>query len=91
MNAHNKQTYRDQQTTAAEQPLVAQEPASVTVESRSIRVVLERLSDHRCDYCGEVIGEKTQYRNVTVRDSNGEICDYAFCTEECSTSCFGSR
>ncbi|AFK21171.1 hypothetical protein E6P09_15335 (plasmid) [Haloferax mediterranei ATCC 33500] len=91
MNAHNKHTYRDQQTVTAAQAQQIPKPASVNVERRSIRVSLDRLSTHRCDYCGEEIEEKTRYRNVTVRDSNGEISDYAFCTEACSTSCFGGR
>lgn len=58
------------------------------VQSKSTRVLVDSVSTHRCDYCGQVITEQVKYRAVTVRESNGEVSEYAFCEEQCRSAEF---
>lgn len=89
MNARNDQEDRDARPTASQDGGSVRQPASERVESRSIRILLDASSPHRCDHCGEVIGENTKYRNVTVRNGSGAVSEYSFCDRECSASRFG--
>ena len=91
MNARNDQEGRDAQPTANQEGESVRRPTTERVESRSVRILFESSSPHRCDHCGEAIGENTTYRNVTVRNGSGAVSEYSFCDRECSVSRFGQR
>ncbi|WP_135822360.1 DUF7576 family protein [Halostella litorea] len=83
MNADNEQENRDARPSSTPNATPGSAPSSERVVNRSIRVLLDSHSPHRCDNCGELIREGTQFRNVTVREASDELTDYSFCTEEC--------
>lgn len=87
MNAENKQENRDVRSPSTPDANPTQDRAEDVV-SRSIRVLLDANAANRCDHCGEEIGEGTRYRNVTVRETAGEVADYSFCNEQCLSAGF---
>jgi hypothetical protein len=88
MNAQNTQEYRSQQSADIANADRARGAAPESVESQSIRVVISSIETRHCDHCGAPIDEHVRYRNVTTRDSAGNVSEYAFCGVDCKTARF---
>lgn len=88
MNAHELTEHREADSTAGSEVPSANVQSAVRVEHQSIRVRLDASAGHRCDGCGGDIGDRTRYRNVTVREGDGGVADYSFCDEDCLAARF---
>ncbi|KAA9396139.1 hypothetical protein Har1130_16390 [Haloarcula sp. CBA1130] len=88
MNAQNTQEYRSPQSSDIAHADQTRSAALESVERQSIRVVISSIETRHCDHCGETIGENVRYRNVTTRDSAGNVSEYAFCGVDCKTARF---
>ncbi len=88
MNAQNTQEYRSQQSADIANADRARSAAPESVESQSIRIVISSIETRQCDHCGAPIDENVRYRNVTTRDSAGNVSEYAFCGVDCKTARF---
>lgn len=88
MNAQNTQEYRSQQSADIANADRARSATPESVESQSIRVVISSIETRHCDHCGASIDENVRYRNVTTRDSAGNVSEYAFCGVDCKTARF---
>jgi predicted nucleic acid-binding Zn ribbon protein len=88
MNAQNTQKYCSQQSADIANADQARRAVPESVESQSIRVVVSSIATRHCDHCGTPIDENVRYRNVTTRDSAGNVTEYAFCGVDCKTARF---
>lgn len=86
MNARARHEQPESETPAVAGAESAQLDNEAEVKSRSIRILVDAVSTHRCDYCGQLISEHVKYRGVTVREANGEVAEYEFCGEQCMSA-----